>query len=193
MKKKTGLFFGSFNPPHRGHESIASYLTDEKFVDEICFIVSPQNPLKEQAGLAEASHRLAMIQLVSEKHPAFTASDVEFTMPLPSYTIYTLEKLRSNNPQKELYLIIGSDNLQEFHLWKDYRHIIKDYKILVYPRKNQFTNPYPEEPNIIITKAPLIEVSSTQIRQKISQGEDITTYVPMPVRRYIQEHNLYRP
>ncbi len=191
MKKKTGLFFGSFNPPHLGHLSIARYMTDEKLVDEIYFVVSPQNPLKEQKGLADAPHRLEMMQHVAAMHSGFSVSDIEFTLPLPSYTIHTLEKLRAGNPQKELHLIIGSDNLEDLHLWKDFRQIMKEYKILVYPRSRQFKNPYPGERNIIITSAPLVQVSSTLIRQKISEGQDIAALVPAPVLHYIRKHNLY--
>lgn len=190
-KQTTGLFFGSFNPVHNGHLEIARYMLDNEGLDEIWFIVSPQNPLKESKNLANAQQRLEMMKLAVSGESRFKVSDVEFTMPKPSYTIDTLELLSKTHPERSFYLIIGSDNLEEFHFWKDYEQILQKYKILVYPRRKEFENPYDQEPNVKITQAPLIDISSTEIRELIKSGNRADHLVPSDVYNFLSNYGLF--
>lgn len=190
-KQNTGLFFGSFNPVHNGHLEIARYMLDNEGLNEIWFIVSPQNPLKESKNLANARQRLEMMKLAVSAEPRFKVSDVEFSMPEPSYTIDTLNFLAGTYPERRFYLIIGSDNLEDFHLWKDYEQVLQQYKILVYPRKKEFKNPYAREPNVNITQAPLIRASSTQVRELIKKNKEANHLIPVKVAEYINNSRLY--
>lgn len=187
----TGLFFGSFNPVHNGHLIIANYMLEQEGMDAIWFIVSPQNPLKESEELANEQQRLEMMKLAVASKPRFKVSDVEFSMAKPSYTFNTLELLSQSYPERSFFLIIGSDNLEEFHLWKNYEQILKKYQILVYPRKKVINNPYAQAPNVKITKAPLIKVSSTQVRRFINGGSDVSNLIPARVQEFIYANGLY--
>jgi nicotinate-nucleotide adenylyltransferase len=187
----TGLYFGSFNPVHNGHLEIAKYFLEHEGLDEIWFIVSPQNPLKESIDLADEKHRLEMMRLAVASEPRFKVSDVEFSMPKPSYTIDTLEFLSQKHPERRFVLIIGSDNLEELHLWKNYQQILSKYQILVYPRKREFSNPYDDEPNVKITQAPLIEISSTQVRSLLKGKINVNALIPSGVQNHISKHRLY--
>jgi nicotinate-nucleotide adenylyltransferase len=189
----TGLFFGSFNPVHNGHLLIANYMLDKEGLDEIWFIVSPQNPLKESEELANEQQRLEMMKLAVASEPRFKVSDVEFSMPKPSYTFDTLELLSQAYPERSFFLIIGSDNLEDFNLWKNYEQILKNYQILVYPRKMEINSPFASEPNVTITRAPLVEVSSTQVRRFINEGSDISNLIPASVKQFINGNGLYSP
>lgn len=190
-KSRTGLFFGSFNPVHNGHLEIAGYLLNQKMVDEIWFVLSPQNPLKESRELANAQQRMEMLNLAIAAEPRFRASDVEFNMPVPSYTIDTLQLLSDSHPSREFKLIIGSDNLEEFHLWKDYEKILNTYQVLVYPRASEIKTPFLSYRNVLLTNAPLIKISSTYIRQCILKQKDVSHLLPEKVLNYIRENNLY--
>lgn len=173
----TGLFFGSFNPIHNGHLEIASYLLDHRLCDTIYFVVSPQNPFKEDSSLLEENKRLELVEKAIAGDPRMKASDIEFSMPRPSYTIDTLRRFSAVCPDTPLALIIGEDNLRSFHLWKDYTFIADHYNIFVYPRSGTptFSSPYP---HVTLLKAPLFPLSSTEIRHKVQKGEDITNFVP---------------
>jgi nicotinate-nucleotide adenylyltransferase len=127
MNKKVGLFFGSFNPIHIGHLIIAEYMLEFTDLNELWFVVSPHNPLKEKKTLLADNHRLALVRIAIEDNPKFKVSDIEFKMPQPSYTSKTLAYLSDKYPNKEFVLLIGSDNLQTFHKWKNYEQIIKNY------------------------------------------------------------------
>jgi nicotinate-nucleotide adenylyltransferase len=188
---KTGLFFGSFNPVHNGHLIIADYMLDQEGLDEIWFIVSPQNPLKESKKLANGQQRLEMMKLAVAPEPRFKVSDVEFAMPRPSYTFDTLEMLSRIYPERNFFLIIGSDNLEEFHLWKNHEQILKKYQILVYPRNEEINSSFAKEPNVKITQAPLIEISSTKIREFLKAGRNVDAFIPDEIKKYILDNGLY--
>jgi nicotinate-nucleotide adenylyltransferase len=188
---KNGLFFGSFNPVHNGHLIIADYMLDQEGLDEIWFIVSPQNPLKESKKLANGQQRLEMMKLAVAPEPRFKVSDVEFAMPRPSYTFDTLEMLSRIYPERNFFLIIGSDNLEEFHLWKNHEQILKKYQILVYPRNEEINSSFAKEPNVKITQAPLIEISSTKIREFLKAGRNVDAFIPDEIKKYILDNGLY--
>lgn len=192
MSKHVGLFFGSFNPPHIGHFAIANYLLNHGPVDEIWFVVSPQNPLKSTSILAPARTRLEMVRRAIGDFDAFKPSDVEFNLPKPNYTIYTLLHLEEKFPGNTFKLIVGMDNLQTFHKWKAYQTILNHYDLLVYPRKNHDGGGLENNPHVHIVEAPLIEISSSYIRQLIKQKQEYRFFVPEAVYHMIEEENLYR-
>jgi nicotinate-nucleotide adenylyltransferase len=191
--KSIGLFFGSFNPIHLGHVNLAEFIFEFSGVDEIWFVVSPQNPLKENKTLIEEHHRLKMVELAIEGKEYLKTSDIEFSLPKPSYTIDTLQNLREKYPQDNFILIIGSDNVAIFDQWKDYETILEEYSILVYPRKNFDFEPFEEKyPDMhLIDEAPLFEISSTEIRLLIQKNEDVSKWIHYSVYQYIKENKLY--
>ncbi len=189
MSKEVGLFFGSFNPIHHGHLMIANYLLNESPFDEVWFVVSPQNPHKKKDQLADEYHRLEMVNLAIDDFEKFRAIDIEFSMPKPSYTIDTLLRLSEKYPSHAFSIIMGSDNLQSFNKWKNYEKIIQHYKIVVYPRKGAKVVSYG---NIKIVNAPLIEISSTFIRDLIKCNKTYTFFLPKKVCQYIEDCGLYR-
>lgn len=193
MNKKTGLFFGSFNPIHVGHLILAQNILNEQNLDEIWFVVSPQNPFKSKSTLLSEHHRLSMVREAIKDNPKFRASDIEFKLPQPSYTIHTLLHLEEKYPGKSFYLIMGSDNVEGLHKWKNYEQIVNHYKILVYPRpgSKQVTE-IQSNPNIIFTHAPVMEISSSFIREEIKKGNDVRYMLTEPVYQYIQEMHFYK-
>lgn len=190
--KNIGLFFGSFNPIHHGHLIIANYFLSFAPLNEIWFVVSPQNPLKNKKILADEYHRLEMVNLAIGDFPPFKAINVEFSMPKPSYTIDTLVRLSEKHPHYNFSLIMGSDNLINFHKWKNYEIILRDYKLLVYPRKDNLLNPFENNDNVKIIMAPQIELSSTFIRQSIKDKKDVRFFLPEKVYQYIHDCNIYQ-
>lgn len=182
-----GLFFGSFNPVHNGHLAIARYLLCEGYCEEVWFIISPHNPWKEDSTLLDEQKRYEIVQKAIAGDERMTACDIEFTMPRPSYTYQTLRALKEKYPEKEFSLIIGGDNMSRFHLWKNYEEIITRFRILVYPRPGIDMGVL-SEPCIALTDAPLTPVSSTEIRQRIKTGEDVSGFVPMPARELIVKY-----
>lgn len=187
------LFFGSFNPVHLGHIRLAEHLIRMMPVDEVWFVVSPCNPLKEQKDLIDEYLRLDMLMLAIKSEPKFKASDIEFTMPVPSYTIDTLNKLRSDFPLHHFSLMIGSDNAIVFHKWKKYKQLLKKYEVFVYPRKgydfSEVTDSYPQ---MKLLNTPFYDISSTEIRAAVAQKKDITQWLHPDVFEYIVENNLYQ-
>ncbi|MBT4738557.1 MAG: nicotinate-nucleotide adenylyltransferase, partial [Flavobacteriales bacterium] len=161
---KIGLFFGSFNPIHIGHKVIASYLVDFTDLDKVMFLVSPQNPLKQKISLLDQYHRLQIIRAEVEDNSKLEVSDIEFDMPKPSYTIDTLVRLKEKYPENDYSIIMGSDNLQNFHKWKNYEQILEDYSVYVYPRPGYEISG--SHKNIhLIEGVPQMEISSSFIRK----------------------------
>lgn len=192
---KIGLFFGSFNPVHSGHLSIAKHLIKFSSLEKVWFVVSPQNPFKEKEELVPFSHRYKMIQIEADKDPDVLPCDVEQQLEQPNYTIITLELLEKIRPNCEFSLIIGSDNLKFFHLWKDYKTLLRKYTLYVYPREKGFTIPEKlkkESQNIkIIHDAPVFNISSTSVRETIRNCSDFSGILSPQVSDYIIANNLY--
>ncbi len=186
---KIGLFFGSFNPVHMGHLIIADVMQDRTDLDEIWFVVSPQNPFKKQKTLLHEFDRLKMVELAIADHFTFRACDVEFHMPRPSYTIDTLTYLTEKNPQHEFKLIVGGDNLTHFHKWKNHEIILERYGLYVYPRPGE--TPELDHPNISYVEAPLMDISATFIRKSIQEEKSVRYVLPDPVVDYIRDKKLY--
>lgn len=190
-RTKTGLLFGSFNPVHNGHMHIAHYMLTHEELDEIWFVLSPQNPLKSTTELAPVNYRLEMLKLAVACEPRFRICEKELTMPSPSYTINTLKALTTSHPDNYFYIIIGSDNFNEFRLWKNYRRILRDYKLLVYPRAGIIKTAQSHYAGVKITNAPTIEISSSAIRGMILKGEDVGHLLPAGVANFIESARLY--
>lgn len=189
---KTGLFFGSFNPVHTGHLLIAKYFLQFTQLEKIWFIVSPQNPFKQNDDLLDENLRLQMLQLAIEDESDFIASDIEFTLDRPSYTVSTLRHLRTQFPENQFTPIIGGDNLQSFHLWKDYKEILEHHEIFVYRRAGFHENPLlANHQKIKLFEVPLLNISSTYIRDMIQAGKSVQYLVPDAVKDFITENKLY--
>lgn len=186
---KIGLYFGSFNPIHIGHLIIADTLQDRTDLDQVWFVVSPQNPLKKRQSLIHEFDRLRMVELAIEDNYHFRASDVEFSMPKPSYTIDTLAYLTDQYPQHQFCLFLGSDNLTQLKRWKNYQTILDNYEIFVYPRPGDSKSF--EHPNIKLIDAPLLDISATFIRKSILAGKSVKYLLPEGVADYIRDKNLY--
>jgi nicotinate-nucleotide adenylyltransferase len=190
--KKTGLFFGSFNPIHIGHLALANYMVSFTDLDEVWFVISPHNPLKDKQSLLAQNHRLYMVKLAVENHPKFKASDIEFKLSQPSYTINTLTHLKEKYPRKKFSLIMGMDNLQNFHKWKNYEQILDKHSIYVYPRQYSHAGSFINHLNIKITEAPVMEISSSFIRKAILDKKDVSCFMPEKVATYVSEMNFYK-
>jgi nicotinate-nucleotide adenylyltransferase len=186
---KIGLFFGSFNPIHVGHLIIANVMQDQTDLDEVWFVVSPHNPLKAQKTLAHEFDRLKMVELAIADHFYFRASDVEFHMPRPSYTVDTLTYLSEKYPQHRFKLIIGGDNLTHFHKWKNHEVILEGYGLYVYPRPGE--QRLPDHPNIRYVEAPLMDISATFIRKSIQNGHSVRYLIPEAVEDYIKDKKFF--
>ncbi len=190
---KVGLFFGSFNPVHTGHLLIANYFVQFAGFDKIWFVVSPQNPFKVNGELLDEKLRLHMLQLAIGNDTRFEACDIEFGLERPSYTVNTLAHLRDKYPMYEFCPIIGGDNLQSFHLWKDFTEILTHHEIYVYRRTGYHENPLlANHKRIKIFEVPLLNISSTYIREMLQAGKSIRYLVPDQVSAYIEENKLYK-
>ena len=188
----TGLYFGSFNPVHLGHMAIANYLVEFTEIDQLWFVISPQNPLKKKQTLLHDFYRYDLLEIALGKDNRFRISDIEFRLPKPSYTIDTLTYLKEQNPNKEFVLIMGSDNLQSFHKWKNYEYIATNYTRYIYPRPESENIDYNKHKNIRLVDAPLIEISSSFIRNAIAQGKDIRHFLPEKVYNHIIKMGFYK-
>ncbi len=191
QNKKIGLFFGSFNPIHIGHLIIAEYMVEFTDLSQVWFIISPHNPLKKKKTLLADYFRLELVNIAIEDNPNLRASDFEFKLPKPSYTIDTLTYLHEKYPQKEFVLIAGTDIFPTFHKWKNYKEILKQYEIYVYNRPKYEMDIYNDNPNIKVFKTPLMEISSSFIRKAISDGKNIEYMLPEKVYKYIREMHFY--
>lgn len=193
MKKQIGLFFGSFNPIHIGHLIIANHLVEHSAMNELWFVVTPQNPFKEKQSLLDNHLRLEMVNLAIESYPKLRASNIEFHLPQPNYTVNTLAYLEEKHPNTNFALIMGEDNLKSFYKWKNYEHILANYPIYVYPRISEGTvsEALTEHPHITRVPAPIIELSATFIRKELKAGHNIRPLLPEKVWQYIDKLGLY--
>ena len=188
-----GLFGGSFNPIHNGHVRLAKSLLQEAALDEVWFLVSPQNPFKQDQQLLDDDKRLQLVRLALKEEPQLIASDFEFHLPKPSYTWNTLQELEREYPERKFTLLIGGDNWEAFDKWYRYEDILKRYPIIVYPRKgSKVPDVKFQASDIQIVKTPLINISSTQIRQRLQEGKSVRGLVNTEVAMVIEQEHLYR-
>jgi nicotinate-nucleotide adenylyltransferase len=186
-----GLYFGSFNPIHIGHLIVANHILNETGIKKIWFIVSPQNPFKENKSLLNEYDRLHLVRLAVQDDIRIKCSDIEFNLPKPSYTSNTLTFLAEKYPDHDFSIIMGSDSYQNLDKWKNFESIVSNYDILVYKRKdNEIKNVYVKKP--LILNAPLIEISASQIRENIKMGKSIRYLVPEIVREEIETRKFYK-
>jgi nicotinate-nucleotide adenylyltransferase len=188
---KTGLYFGSFNPVHIGHMAIANYMVEFTEIEELWFVVSPQNPLKDKKSLLEDYHRLELTRLAVGNDERFYVSDIEFGLPTPSYTIDTLTYLKEKQPNREFYIIMGSDGLKNFHKWKNADILAEQYPRLVYPRPGFSKEEILSHKNTTLVDAPLMEISSSFIRKAIRNEKDIRYFLPEKTYKYIVDMHFY--
>ena len=198
--KKIGLYFGTFNPIHVGHLIIANYMADYTELDEVWLVVSPQNPLKKKETLLKDHHRLSLVRIALEDNTKLMASNIEFDLPIPSYTINTLVHLKEKYETYEFHLIMGEDNLRSFHKWKNQEEIINNHKIFVYPRvlteqemeDNTVIFSSFNHSNVIRCQAPIMKISSSFIRKAIKNGKDVRYLLTPEVFKYVDEMNFYK-
>jgi nicotinate-nucleotide adenylyltransferase len=188
---KIGLFFGSFNPIHTGHMVLANYMLEFTGLEKIWFIVSPHNPLKQKNSLLHERYRLEMVTLAIGDNNKMKASDIEFKLPQPSYTINTLAHLQEKYPGNDFALIMGADNLENFHKWKNYEEILKQVELYVYPRPGASGGSLSSHKKVKLVNAPLMEISSTEIRNAIKEKKDVRYFVPQATWEYIKEMHFY--
>ena len=186
-----GLFFGSFNPIHIGHLIIAQYMANFSNLDKVWLVVSPHNPLKDKSTLINTYDRLEMCKLAINDDPRLSVSDIELNLPQPSYTIDTLAYLEERYPEHTFNLIMGEDNLLTLHKWKNYELILNNYKIYVYPRVHSQKSDLIKHANVELTDTPIMEVSSTFIRNAIKNRKEIRYFVPENVLKFIESKGLY--
>ncbi|TXD70143.1 nicotinate (nicotinamide) nucleotide adenylyltransferase [Aequorivita lipolytica] len=192
--KKIGLYFGTFNPIHIGHLIIANHMVEFSDLDEVWFVVTPHNPLKKKKTLLEDHHRLAMVRIAVEDYPKLQASNVEFYLPQPNYTVNTLAHLEEKYPESNFCLIMGEDNLKSFQKWKNYHVILDRYSIYIYPRISEGTvqTQFDNHKKIEKVGAPIIQLSSTFIRNGIKSGKNIRPMLSAEVWKYLDEMNFYK-
>lgn len=189
---KIGLYFGSFNPIHIGHLAIANHLQQFSDLDQVWFVVSPHNPFKEKSTLANDYDRLHLVNLAIEDYPNLKASNIEFGLSKPSYTIDTLVVLKEKHPEYDFALIMGMDNLSGFHKWKNHDQILKNYSVYVYPRIGSEAGQWENHPKFHFVDAPIMEISSTFIRKSIQEGKNIRPLLEQKVWDYLDGSSLYK-
>jgi nicotinate-nucleotide adenylyltransferase len=185
-----GLYFGSFNPIHVGHLIIASHISDHSTLNQVWFVVSPQNPLKPSNSLLNEYHRLHLVQTAIEGDARFRVTDVEFKLPKPSYTIDTLTYLQEKYPENKFTIIMGSDSFQNIHKWKNYQLLLSNYSFIIYPRPGFEIDPSLE--NVSVIPAPLLEISATAIRKNIKEGKSVRYLIPDNAREEIERSGYYK-
>ncbi len=189
---KIGLFFGSFNPIHVGHLIIGNTMAETTDLDEVWYVVSPQNPFKKNQSLLHEFDRYDMVAAAIADNPAFRVSDIEFNLPKPSYTIDTLTYLSDKYPQHAFVLIIGEDNLDQFTNWKNHEQILAQYELYVYPRPDSSENTLRTHPKVKLVDAPLLEISATYIRSLVNNGKSIRYLVSKDVEELILSRKYYQ-
>ena len=189
---RIGLYFGTFNPIHIGHLIIANHMAEFSDLHEIWLVVTPHNPLKQKSTLLDDQHRLYMVQLAIADYPKLKASDIEFKLAQPNYTVHTLSHLTDKYPQHQFSLIMGEDNLYSLHKWKNYEQILTHHPIYIYPRifDKEAENLKITSENIFKIDPPIIELSSTDIRAGIKDNKNMRPMMPEKVWQYV-EHNLF--
>jgi nicotinate-nucleotide adenylyltransferase len=190
--KNVGLYFGSFNPIHIGHLAIANYMVEFTGISQLWFVVTPHSPHKTKTGLLNDYDRLDLVKMAVEGDQRLQVCDIEFYLPKPSYTVDTLAYLSDRNPTLNFKILIGSDNLKNFHRWKNYEVILSNYGIIVYPRPGFRNVRYKDHPNIIIADAPQMDISSSFIRDAIRSGKDIRHFLPPNIWEYIDKKGFYK-
>lgn len=192
--KNIGLYFGTFNPIHIGHLIIANHMVENSKLDEIWMVVTPHNPFKKKSSLLDNHHRLEMVYRATESYDKITPSDVEFNLPQPNYTVFTLASLTEKYPTHNFNLIMGEDNLKSLHKWKNYEAILEDYNIYVYPRisEGKVETRFDKHPKIHLVEAPIVEISSTMIRNGIKEQKNMRPLLSNSVWKYIDEMNFYK-
>lgn len=193
--KKIGLFFGSFNPVHIGHLILANYILENSDMEELWFVVSPQNPFKDKKSLLNDHNRLDMVQVAVKNYPKMRASNVEFSLPKPSYTIDTLTYLHEKYPDVSFALIMGEDNLKGLKKWKNSETLVNNHQIIIYPRvlnaDEKQTETFEHE-NISKIDAPIIELSATKIREMLKEGKNVRPMLPPEVFDYLDGSSFYK-
>ncbi|MBP6424422.1 MAG: nicotinate-nucleotide adenylyltransferase [Flavobacterium sp.] len=191
---KIGLYFGTFNPIHIGHLIIANHMAEHADLDQIWMVVTPHNPHKKKSSLLDDYHRLHMVHLATEDFSKIQPSDIEFKLPQPNYTVNTLAHLQEKFPQHEFSLIMGEDNLNSLHKWKNYEVILQNHAIYVYPRVNsdEIDEQFVNHAKIHRIDAPVIELSSTFIRESIKKGKNVVPMLPNKVWEYVEHNNFYK-
>lgn len=196
MSKEVGLYFGTFNPLHIGHLIIANHMVEFGNLQQVWFVVTPRSPFKKKASLLENRHRYRMVEEATEPYDKLFPSNIEFDLPEPNYTTHTLAYLEDRYDGRDFrfHLLMGEDNLKSFPKWKNYRHILDHYGLIVYPRHGE--GEIPEElqthPSIRRIDAPRVEISSTHVRKAIREGKNVRPLLPPEVHAYIDHMNFYR-
>jgi len=191
---KIGLYFGSFNPIHIGHLVIANHIAEHSDLDQVWFVVTPHNPFKKKSSLLDNYQRLELVYRATKDYDKLKPSDIEFNLPQPNYTVNTLVHLQEKYPSHEFSLIMGEDNLKSFHKWKNYEVILENHNIYVYPRisANKVDTQFTDHEKIYVVNAPIMELSSTFIRNAIKDGKNVKPMLPESVWEYLDEMNFYR-
>lgn len=191
---KIGLYFGSFNPIHIGHLVIANHLAEYSDLDQVWFVVTPHNPFKKKSSLLDNYQRLEMVYRATKDYTKLKPSDIEFNLPQPNYTVNTLAYLQEKHADHEFALIMGEDNLKNFHKWKNYEVILENHDIYVYPRisENKTESQSTEHKKIHPVNAPIMQLSSTFIRNAIKEGKNVKPMLPEFVWEYLDEMNFYK-
>lgn len=191
---KIGLYFGTFNPIHIGHLVIANHLAEYSDLNQIWFVVTPQSPFKVKQSMLDNYQRLEMVYRATKDYDKLKPSDIEFNLPQPNYTVNTLAYLQEKYPKYEFSLLMGEDNLKGFHKWKNYEWILSNHNIYVYPRLSEgvIETQFEDHPHIHKVEAPIMELSSTFIRNAIKKGKNVKPMLPEHVWEYVDEMNFYR-
>lgn len=183
MPMRTAIFGGSFNPIHRGHIALADFVVQGGWTDEVWLLVSPQNPLKAAAGLLPEQLRLTLAQQATGNYDRIKVSDFEFHLPRPSFTYKTLAALRESHPDRSFQILIGADNWSCFNRWAHHEELLRDYELLVYPREGYDIHTASLPPNVRFVPAPLFPFSSTQLREMLLRGEDLSDILPQEINK----------